>query len=90
MSASQPDDPTPAQRWYSLAEQDIALLDRYPVGCSPDIDRDDLDVLDPWVIDGRYAADLPDLGFVEVNDLVAAAGRVVAAVGMACPETTHP
>jgi HEPN domain-containing protein len=66
------------------------LLDQYPDGGSPDVDRDDLDLLDPWVIDGRYAADLPDLGFVEVNDLVAAAGRVVAAVGMACPETTHP
>jgi HEPN domain-containing protein len=135
MSASLPDDATPAQRWFSLAEQDIAaarilikdgsvalriagflaqqaaekalkaglfslgltvtrihglnqLLDRYPIDGSPDVDRDDLDLLDPWVIDGRYAADLPDLSLAEANDLAAAAGRVVAAVQTACPNAT--
>jgi len=135
MSASLPDDATPAQRWFSLAEQDIAaarilikdgsvalriagflaqqaaekalkaglfslgltvprihglnqLLDRYPIDGSPDVDRDDLDLLDPWVIDGRYAADLPDLSLAEANYLAAAAGRVVAAVQTACPNAT--
>jgi HEPN domain-containing protein len=135
MSASLPDDATPAQRWFSLAEQDIAaarilikdgsvalriagflaqqaaekalkaglfslgltvprihglnqLPDRYPIDGSPDVDRDDLDLLDPWVIDGRYAADLPDLSLAEANDLAAAAGRVVAAVQTACPNAT--
>jgi HEPN domain-containing protein len=37
------------------------LLARYPSVGAPDVDLDDLDLLDPWVIDGRYAADLPDL-----------------------------
>ena len=36
---------------------------------SPDIEMDDLDRLDPWVIDGRYTADLPDdlLGRVKIG-----------------------
>ena len=105
MSASLPDDATPAQRWFSLAEQDIAaariLIKDGSVALvattdelvqlidgSPDVDRDDLDLLDPWVIDGRYAADLPDLSLAEANDLAAAAGRVVAAVQTACPNAT--
>jgi HEPN domain-containing protein len=33
------------------------LLARYPSVGAPDVDLDDLDLLDPWVIDGRYAAD---------------------------------
>jgi HEPN domain-containing protein len=37
----------------------------------------DLDTLDPWVIDGRYAADLPDVGIEEASALVATAMRVV-------------
>jgi HEPN domain-containing protein len=137
MNASLPDEPTPAQLWFALAEQDIAaarilinegttalriagflaqqsaekalkaglfslgmsaprihglnqLLDRYTAGSAPDVDRDDLDLLDPWVIDGRYAADLPDLGSGEANDLVAAADRVLMAVGAACPAATRP
>lgn len=50
---------------------------RYPETGSPDIDPEDLDVLDPWVIDGRYAADLPDVGLVEANELLAAAQRII-------------
>ncbi len=42
-----------------------------------ELEIDDLDILDPWVIDGRYAADLPDLGSVEARQLLAAAQRVV-------------
>ncbi len=33
----------------------------------------DLELLDPWVIDGRYAADLPDVGISEASDLLDAA-----------------
>lgn len=109
MSASLPEEPSPGQRWFALAEEYLAaaqilitdgstalriagflaqqaaekvfkaglfaasiavarihglnqLLGRYPGTIAPNIDPDDLDVLDPWVIDGRYAADLPDLG----------------------------
>ena len=32
----------------------------YPDNRSPHVVLDDLDRLDPWIIDGRYAADLPD------------------------------
>jgi hypothetical protein len=39
-----------------------------------------LDQLDPWVIDGRYAADLPDLERVEVDELLAIAARVLDAI----------
>ncbi len=42
------------------------------------IQADDLDALDPWVIDGRYAADLPDVGLIEAAALVEAAAGVVA------------
>jgi len=41
------------------------------------MDIDDLDILDPWVIDGRYAADLPDLDSIEARQLLAAAQHVV-------------
>ena len=127
MNASQPDEPSPAQRWFVLAEQDLTaaqilitdgsaalriagflaqqaaekalkaglfaasiaaprihglnqLVARYPSGRSPNVDPDDLDLLDPWVIDGRYAADLPDLGCDEADELLLAARRVVDAV----------
>ena len=62
------------------------LLDRYPSAATPDADRDDLDILDPWVIDGRYAADLPDLSRNEAQELFAAAGRVLDAVRAACAD----
>lgn len=52
------------------------LLASFPSD-APVIDLDDLDDLDPWVIDGRYAADLPDLGSIEARQLLAAAQRVV-------------
>jgi HEPN domain-containing protein len=127
-----PNEPTPAQRWFALAEEDLAaaqiliadgsaalriagflaqqaaekalkaglfansiaaprihglnqLLARYPHAGAPSIDADDLDVLDPWVIDGRYAADLPDLGRVEADELLITARRVVEAVRNAEP-----
>ena len=99
MSASLPEEPSPAQRWFALAIEDLAaarvliaegsvalriagflaqqaaekalkaglfaasvgvprihglnqLLARYPSVGAPDVDPDDLDLLDPWVIDG--------------------------------------
>lgn len=125
MSDQRPDsEPSPAQRWFRLAEEDLIaarvllrdgsaalriagflaqqaaekalkaglfaanaavpkihglsqLHASYPPAGTPDIDHDDLDVLDPWVIDGRYAADLPDLGAIEADELLAAAQRVI-------------
>ena len=125
MSDQRPDtEPSPAQRWFRLAEEDLIaarvllrdgsaalriagflaqqaaekalkaglfaanaavpkihglsqLHASYPPAGTPDIDHDDLDILDPWVIDGRYAADLPDLGAIETDELLAAAQRVI-------------
>ena len=125
MSDQRPDtEPSPAQRWFRLAEKDLIaarvllrdgsaalriagflaqqaaekalkaglfaanaavpkihglsqLHASYPPAGTPDIDHDDLDILDPWVIDGRYAADLPDLGAIEADELLAAAQRVI-------------
>jgi HEPN domain-containing protein len=54
-----------------------ALYSRYPAKSSPALDEDDLDLLDPWVIDGRYAADLPDVAAVEATKLIDAAQRIV-------------
>jgi HEPN domain-containing protein len=133
MTATRPDEPSPAQRWFALASEDLAaarvlladgsvalrivgflaqqaaekalkaglfaasvaaprihglqqLLDRYPAGDTPAIDLDDLDLLDPWVIDGRYAADLPDLTPGDARCLMTAAERVVDAVRANRPE----
>ena len=125
MNDQQPDDePTPAQRWFRLAEDDLAaalvlvhdgtaalriagflaqqapekalkaglfaarlavpkihglrqLHAAHPTVGSPDLDEDDLDLLDPWVIDRRYAADLPDLETMEANELLAPSQRIV-------------
>ena len=132
MSASLPEGPSPAQRWFALATEDLAaarvliaegsvalriagflapqaaekalkaglfaasiavprihglnqLLARYPSVGAPDVDPDDLDLLDPWVFDGRYAADLPDLGRTDADELLRAADRVVNAVEASQP-----
>ncbi len=61
------------------------LVARYPSVGAPDVDPDDLDLLDPWVIDGRYAADLPDLGRTDADELLLAAHRVVHAVEASQP-----
>lgn len=37
----------------------VQLLRRYPAGASPLVELDDLDDLDPWVIDGRYGPTSP-------------------------------
>jgi HEPN domain-containing protein len=51
----------PAPKIHGLQQ----LLGCYPEGNTPKVDLDDLDLLDPWVIDGRYAADLPDVTVLE-------------------------
>ena len=61
------------------------LLSMYAADIAPPIDPDDLDQLDPWVIDGRYTADLPDLRGTEAEALVAIATRVVEAVRASIP-----
>jgi HEPN domain-containing protein len=53
------------------------LCSRFPTSQGNDFDADDLDLLDPWVIDGRYAADLPDVEFGTASELLAAARRVL-------------
>jgi HEPN domain-containing protein len=57
------------------------LLALYPDAIRPELNDDDLDLLDPWVIDGRYAADLPVVGSAEARVIVDLAARVVDAVG---------
>jgi len=137
MSVLLPDEPSPAQRWFALAEDDLAaarvlvadgstalriagflapqaaekslkagpfassvsaprihglsqLLARYPQPGAPTVDADDLDRLDPWIIVGRYAADLPDLGRDEALELLRAAQRVVDAVVASEPNVRAP
>ena len=47
---------------------------------APPLDVRELQTLSPWVNDGRYAADLPDATYGEVEQLLDAAGRVVEAM----------
>jgi hypothetical protein len=56
------------------------LLGTFPEERRPAIDEDDLDALDPWVIDGRYAADLPPVSSAEAVAIASVAERVVEAV----------
>jgi HEPN domain-containing protein len=65
------------------------LLRCYSGAAAPAADPDDLDLLDPWVIDGRYAADLPDLGRSDADELLRAAQRVVDAVRSAVPSVAR-
>jgi HEPN domain-containing protein len=53
------------------------LLGRFPDGRRPAVDPDHLDVLDPWVLDGRYAADLPEVAPHEAEHVIELAGGVV-------------
>jgi HEPN domain-containing protein len=58
------------------------LLALYPDMDRPRLHEDELDMLDPWIIDGRYAADLPAVGSDEAGAMVAIAEVVVEAVGV--------
>jgi HEPN domain-containing protein len=66
------------------------LLGTYPEGQRPAIDEDDLDALDPWIIGGRYAADLPPASSAEAADLVGIAARVVQAVLLVVGRNSPP
>lgn len=55
------------------------LHTQIPEEYRPAIDPDDLDRLDPWVIDGRYPSDLPDADRAEARRLVDLADAVVKA-----------
>ncbi|MDY7104223.1 MAG: HEPN domain-containing protein [Actinomycetota bacterium] len=135
----QPPEPTPPQRWFRLAEEDLhagrvlvaegsaalriagflaqqaaekalkagllassthpprihglrQLQQLLPGEPDATLD-DDLDVLDPWVIVGRYAADLPEPSLAEAEGLLDAAERVVESVRSivdAHPERVDP
>ncbi len=43
-------------------------------------DPNDLELLNPWTIEGRYPADLPDVDDALLEETLAAARRIVAAV----------
>ena len=43
-------------------------------------DPSDLELLNPWTIEGRYPADLPDVDDVVLDETLAAARRIVTAV----------
>jgi HEPN domain-containing protein len=62
-----------------------SLLALFPETSRPDIDEDDLDRLDPWVIDGRYAADLPEVELDQARSIVDVAERVVDQVRLLIP-----
>jgi len=38
---------------------------------------DDIEVLNPWTIEGRYPADLPDVGRSVIDETLAAARRIL-------------
>lgn len=59
---------------------------RCPTTNSPRISDDDIDLLDPWVIDGRYAPDRPDLGPTEAGELLTAATTIVDRIRPLTPE----
>lgn len=54
----------------------LRLLPEPPSGLSPD----DLELLEPWVTDGRYPADIEEAPRDEVEEVVEAARRVLAVV----------
>jgi len=59
---------------------DLVVLERMlPADVRSLVDPADLDLLNPWAIEGRYPADLADVAGERINEVVQAAGRVVAA-----------
>lgn len=74
-----------ARRWLGQAVEDLAaahvlLGDEIPVVLASDLDEDDLVLLEPWVIDGRYPGNAPDVAPEQANRCVAAAERTVETV----------
>ncbi|HSH61877.1 MAG TPA: HEPN domain-containing protein [Acidimicrobiales bacterium] len=59
---------------------DLVALERMlPADFRSLVDPDDLDLLNPWAMQGRYPADLAQVAEKRIADIVKAAGRVVAA-----------
>jgi HEPN domain-containing protein len=56
------------------------LADTLPAADRALFDDGDLDLLNPWTIDGRYPADLIDAGPEVVRDVISAAERLVGSV----------
>ncbi len=60
---------------------DLVALERMlPTELRSLVDPDDLDLLNPWAVEGRYPADLADVARERVTDVVQAASRVVTAI----------
>jgi HEPN domain-containing protein len=66
----------PVRKVHELATLAVLLPPEDIAG----MDRADFDLLEPWNIEGRYPADLPDQGPLDVVRLLEAAARVVEAV----------
>jgi hypothetical protein len=58
----------------------VGLRRLLPEMCQARFDPADLELLNPWTIEGRYPADLPDVDDVVLDETLAAARRIVAAV----------
>ncbi len=59
---------------------DLVALERMlPADLRSLVDPDDLDLLNPWAMQGRYPADLAEVPGKRVADIVQAASRMVAA-----------
>jgi HEPN domain-containing protein len=56
------------------------IVDLLPDDDAALIDEDDLELLNPWAIQGRYPADLGDITVGRVDAVVAAAARVVTSI----------
>ncbi len=65
----------PVRKVHELA----ALAAVLPAADTARMEQTDFDLLEPWNIEGRYPADLPDQEPPDVVRLIAAAERVVAA-----------
>jgi hypothetical protein len=70
------------EQFYNVSPLDHLrrLAGTLPAADRAGFDDRDLDLLNPWPIDGRYPADLIDADVEVVHDVIAAAERVVAAV----------
>lgn len=55
----------------------VGLHRLLPVADQARFDPADLDTLNPWTIEGRYPADLPDVADVVLDETLAAARRVL-------------
>ncbi len=66
----------PVRKVHELAKLAVLL----PPADIAGMDQADFDLLQPWSIEGRYPADLPDQGPRDMGRLLEAAARIVEAV----------